>query len=63
MSSEVEREPHPEVEPPTWSYFRDGFENAFLPIGGEDEGHVKHTGVLLGVDVREVDPSDAATAP
>lgn len=32
-------------------------------IGGEDEGHIKHTGVLLGVDVREVDPSDAAKAP
>jgi hypothetical protein len=24
-------------------------------IGGEDEGHVQHTGVLLGVEVREVD--------
>ena len=24
-------------------------------IGGEDEGHIKHTGVLLGVEVREVD--------
>lgn len=24
-------------------------------IGGDDEGHVKHTGVLLGVEVREVE--------
>lgn len=24
-------------------------------IGGEDEGHVKHTGILLGVQVREVE--------
>ncbi len=24
-------------------------------IGGEDEGHIKHTGVLLGVEVREVE--------
>jgi hypothetical protein len=28
-------------------------------IGGEDEGHVQHTGVLLGVEVREADqPED-----
>lgn len=32
-------------------------------IGGEDEGHVKHTGVLLGVDVLEVDTGSAATGP
>jgi hypothetical protein len=25
MSSDAAREPYPEVEPPTWSYFRDGF--------------------------------------
>jgi len=25
-------------------------------IGGEDEGHVQHTGVLLDVEVREADP-------
>lgn len=28
-------------------------------IGGEDEGHVKHTGTLLGVEVREGDSNDA----
>ena len=28
MPSDSEREPYPAVEPPTWSYFRDGFENA-----------------------------------
>lgn len=28
-------------------------------IGGEDEGHVQHTGTLLGVEVREVDPKKA----
>jgi hypothetical protein len=28
-------------------------------IGGEDEGHVKHTGILLGVEVREVDADSA----
>ncbi len=26
-------------------------------IGGEDEGHVKHIGTLLDVEVREVDAS------
>ncbi len=28
-------------------------------IGGEDEGHVQHTGTLLGVEVREAESSDA----
>ncbi len=28
-------------------------------IGGEDEGHVQHTGTLLGVEVREADSNDA----
>jgi hypothetical protein len=28
-------------------------------IGGEDEGHVHHTGTLLGVEVRQVDSQDA----
>jgi hypothetical protein len=28
-------------------------------IGGEDEGHVRHTGVLLGVEVREAGSNDA----
>ncbi len=29
-----------------------------MTIGGEDEGHIKHTGVLLGVEVREVEEED-----
>lgn len=28
MPSDAERQPYPAVEPPSWSYFRDGFENA-----------------------------------
>jgi hypothetical protein len=28
-------------------------------IGGEDEGHIKHTGILLGVEVRDVDADSA----
>jgi hypothetical protein len=28
-------------------------------IGGEDEGHVQHTGTLLGVEVRGTDPNEA----
>lgn len=28
MPSDTAREPYPSVEPPSWSYFRDGFENA-----------------------------------
>ena len=28
-------------------------------IGGEDEGHIQHTGTLLGVEVREVDSAGA----
>ena len=28
-------------------------------IGGEDEGHVQHTGTLLGVEIREAGSNDA----